>query len=552
MARTQNDIVRFIQIIYSEHKAYWEEKSAELRRYKDAYETKFWANEAYDNTMIRVETSDAFSYIEGFIASLFTKTPAVVIGADIAATGGDPKLAQAAGNRFLYNQREQLEIASRLALIYDYAALKLCPEDSNEMLDRVAIEAIPCWEVIVDRDASSEENARFVGHNYFMTMVEAKEKFGNKKFVPVPKQDYFEEYTSRSNAFTGEAYNDLPDEYLYVEVCEIYDLLHDEVYYWSPNHHEGDRLLERAAIPIRTYNDNALPNITLLYYSRCPSKPMEGLSALARVYDQIYEKNILRTYWANAIRRDSRQYLYKEGAFDEEQLAKITAGVDGAMIGCDVDSLAGLIQPVGVEPISSNFDRYLAYIEQDINRGSILAPFSRGEATKATATEITALAQYSASEIGKMAREKDQALEKIVNIYIRLLDLLADEGETAVLDVEGEARVITPQDLEGKFRINALDQGSTPLSDALRKQNLISLIPTLQGLGVSGRSILEEIVRSYELPKDFLEPPEPPPQPAMPPSAPGPSAADVGNIAGGVEEQVTSAETLARAITPGE
>lgn len=181
-----------------------------------------------------------------------------------------------------------------------------------------------------------------------------------------------------------------------------------------------------------------------------------------------------------------------------------------------------------------------------------MAPFSRGEATKATATEITALAQYSASEIGKMAREKDQALEKIVNIYIRLLDLLADEGETAVLDVEGEARVITPQDLEGKFRINALDQGSTPLSDALRKQNLISLIPTLQGLGVSGRSILEEIVRSYELPKDFLEPPEPPPQPAMPPSAPGPSAADVGNIAGGVEEQVTSAETLARAITPGE
>jgi hypothetical protein len=43
--------------------------------------------------------------------------PSVVIGADIAATGGDPKLAQAAANRFLYNQREQLEIASRLALI---------------------------------------------------------------------------------------------------------------------------------------------------------------------------------------------------------------------------------------------------------------------------------------------------------------------------------------------------------------------------------------------------------------------------------------------------
>jgi hypothetical protein len=151
-----------------------------------------------------------------------------------------------------------------------------------------------------------------------------------------------------------------------------------------------------------------------------------------------------------------------------------------------------------------------------------------------------------------MAREKDQALEKITEIYIRLLDLLADDGETAVLDVEGEARVITPKDLDGKFRINALDQGSTPLSDALRKQNLISLIPTLQGLGVRGDKILEEIVRSYELPKDFLEPPEPAPAAPMGGAAPGPSAADVGNIEGGVTEQVTAAESLARAITPGE
>lgn len=552
MARTTQDIINFIQIIYSEHRDYWQDKAGELKRYKDAYETKFWESEAYDQTMIRVETSDAFAYIEGFIASLFTKTPSVIIGADIAATGGDPKLAQAASNRFLYTQREQLEIASRLALIYEYAGLKLCPEDSDEMLDKVSIEAIPCWEIIVDRDASSQKDSRFVGHNYFMTLVEAKQKFGAKQFTPVPKQDYFDEYTSRSNLYDGRSYHDLPDDYLYVEIVEIYDTLHDEVYYWSPNYGDGAKLLERAPIPIRTYNDNPLPNITTLYYSRCPSKPMEGLSALARVYDQIYEKNILRTYWANAVRRDSRQYIYKEGAFDEEQLAKITAGIDGAMIGVDEDSISGLIAPVGVEPISSNFDRYLAYIEQDINRGSILAPFSRGEATKATATEITALAQYSASEIGKMAREKDQALEKITEIYIRLLDLLADEGETAVLDVEGEARVITPKDLDGKFRINALDQGSTPLSDALRKQNLISLIPTLQGLGVRGDKILEEIVRSYELPKDFLEPPEPAPAAPMGGPAPGPSAADVGNIEGGVTEQTTAAETLARAITPGE
>jgi ribosomal protein S17E len=498
MARNKTDIISFIHTIHAEHRDYWQQKSAELKRYKNAYSSKFWQEQDHNSTMIRIETSDAHNHIEGYIASLFSKSPAVVISPDIAATGGNAQLAQAAANRFLYNQRQQLEIASRLALIYDYAALKLCPQESDEMLDKVVIEAIPCWEVIVDRDSSSREGQRFVGHNYFMNLVEAKRKFGGKAFKPVPKKDYFETATMNKENKT------LPDDYLYVEIVEIYDLVNDEVYYWSPNLTTNDGLLEREAIPLRTYDDRGLPNISLLYFSRVPSRPMEGMSALSRIYDQIYEKNILRTYWANSVRRDSRQYLYKEGMFDEDQLAKITAGIDGAMIGVDSETLDGLIQTVGVDPISSNFDRYLNYIEQDLSKGSAMAPFTRGQASKATATEITALAQYTTSEIGKLAREKDEALEGIINIYLRLLDLLAEDGDTAVLTVDGEAKVITPKDFDGKFRINALDQGSTPLSDAIKKQDFINLIPTLQNLGVPPASLLSELTRLYDLPKDFV------------------------------------------------
>ena len=65
MARTLQDINNFIQICYGEHKEFWREKAGELKRYKDAYETKFWESEAYDTTMIRIETADAFGYTEG-------------------------------------------------------------------------------------------------------------------------------------------------------------------------------------------------------------------------------------------------------------------------------------------------------------------------------------------------------------------------------------------------------------------------------------------------------------------------------------------------------
>jgi len=546
MPRSNDDVQKFIQIIHSDHKNYWKEKSGSLKRYKEAYESKFWKSEEYDNTMIRIETADCYGYVESYISSLFSKTPSVVIGSDLAATGGDPKLAQAAANRFLYNQREQLEIASRLALIYDFAALKLSPIESDEMLDKVTIRAIPCWEVILDRDATSLSDQRFIGHNYYLNMVEAKRKFGAKKFVGVPKEAYFDDAVApRSYGKTD--YNDLPDDYLYIEIVELYDLLHDEVYYWSPSYKNGDGIILKSEIPVRTYNDQPLSPIVPLFYSRSPSKPMEGLSAVGRIYDQFYEKNILRTYWANAVRRDSRQYLYREGMVDEEALAKITAGVDGAMIPIDSDNLAGIISPVGVEPISSNFDRYLAAIEGDIARGSSLAPFARGEAVKATATEITALASYSASEIGKLARERDSALEGIINVYLRTLVLLVEDGEKAVLNVEGEAKVITVGDLEGKFRINTLDQGSTPLSDAIRKQNLLSLLPTLQGLGVPAQKIKEEIIRAYELPKDFLEELEAAPAA----SVPSPSAADISTIEGGVAENTTPAATLAQSLVGG-
>ncbi len=552
MPRTNKDIISLLRIVLTDHKSHWEAQMGELKRYKNAYENRFWEGESTSDQMIRVETADCFSYVEGFIAALFSKAPAVVVGADAANAAGDPDLAQAAVNRFLFNQREQLEIASRLALIYPNSFLKLSPQDSIEMLEKVAIRALPAWEVIVDRDASGWDKQRFCGHHYFLTIPEAREKFGAKKFNSVPKQDYFGTGGSgyRGGAdvygYSGANYTDLPDDYLYIEVLEFYDFAYDRLYFWSPNYKNGEELLQKSEIPVRTYDDRPLSNIAPLFYSRKPEKPMDGLSAVSRIYDQIYEKNILRTYWANAVRRDSRQFIYKEGAFDEEELAKITAGVDGAMIATDEQSLAGLIQAVQVEPISTNFDRYLAAIEADINRGSILAPFSRGEATRATATEITALASYSASEIGKMARERDFAIEMIANIYLRQLSLLAEDGETSVLAMKGKAKVITPNDLHGKFRISALDQGNQPIADAIKKQNLISLLPVLTSLGVPADKLKEEIIRSYELPEDFLKMPEPEP---VAPKVGSRSVPDEGALQEGTPtQQTTGAGQLANAL----
>lgn len=538
MSRTEKETVNLVRAIYQNHKNYWKNSASLMRKLKNTYETKQFEDITFDPTNIRVEIADGYAFIEGYIASLFSKFPAVEVGKDSVRKGNDA-VVKALANRWLYDQRQVLENASRLALIYPNSFFKLAPRESSIIFDRVSVRPVPPWEIIVDNDASKWSEQRYVGHVYWCPVSKAKGIFGSKKYNAVVKADYFEQDAHPYKTAQDE---DIPDEYKYIEVVELYDLIYDCMYIWSPNYSAGEKLLDEVSpIPVRTYDDTPLPPIVPLYYSRIPDSPMEGYSSLYRIYDQIFEKNIVRSFWANAIRRDSRQYLYKEGQIDEDALAKITAGVDGAMIAVDADSLDGLIKVVEVPPLSTNFDRYLAAIESDLQRGSVLAPFTRGEATKATATEVAALANYTASEIGKMARERDEAIELMSQIYIRMLvDLLKSEDAEDTVIADGEVFRVTAEKLEGKFRFAASDQSNTPVASVMKRNELIQLLPVLQGLGIDPTKIKEQVIRQFDLPKSFAEePPAPTPEPtAMPQAGPMPE-----------EEPALPAEALAQQIS---
>ena len=109
----KTDVIKTIRIINSEHSNYWQQKSSEMKKYRDVYRTQFWKNLQFDASMVRVETPDGYAFIEGYIASLFSRAPAVVIGKDVAANTGNPELAQAAANRWLFQKREQIEKIGR-------------------------------------------------------------------------------------------------------------------------------------------------------------------------------------------------------------------------------------------------------------------------------------------------------------------------------------------------------------------------------------------------------------------------------------------------------
>ena len=482
--------IKLIRAALDEHTHYWDKLRPDMVRLNNMYTSQFWKTEPWDDSMIRIESPEGYAFIEGYVASLFSKAPAVSVSDDITGEG-DADMTKEVVDRFLYDTHRECESATRQALIYTHAFLKLAPRDSDNILDMVALRALPPWEVILDRSSVRFEDQRFMGHVYYMPVSDARDRWGAKQFVGIPKEEFLCK-DERKNS-------EIPKEFLYIQVVEFYNMLDDELYFWSPQYSNGDKLLETLPIPVRTHDDRPLPALAPLYFVRQPSVPLEGISSLERQYDPIKEKNIIRSFWANSVRADTRKYLYKEGAFDSEQLAKLTSGVEQAMIGVDEDNLSDLISPVPNTPISSNHDRYLARIDDDLSKGSVLAPFTRGEGTKgATATEIRAMYAYSSSEIGRLARERDAMIEKVSEIYTRMLvTLIEDENARITILVNGKPALLSVKKLDGKFKFQALDMASTPLAEDMKQQSFLALIPILQSVGISQNQIREQLVRLF-------------------------------------------------------
>lgn len=521
--KNNTDRISFIQAALKSHNDYWDKHQPIMNKLKNAYMTDFYRGQEQlvGPNELPVESSIAYEHVESVIGSLYTQAPGVEISKDPIDRTGDPDLAEVLVNRFLQRKRPVLEQVSRLALIYPCAFLKLAPRESSDIFERVDIRPIEPWNVIVDTDADCWQNQRYVGHIYWLTIPEAKKRFGAKEFKPCPKKDYFD----RTNAWSGDyrEHASLPDDFLYIKVVEMYDLTHDNLLFWSPEYMGGEALLDKTSIPIRNFDDVPLPAIVPLYYSADPSRPMVGYSALYRIYDQIKEKNLARSRMASSVRKDARMYIYDTSLVDPNALEKISRGEDGTLIPIegDIQRAITLLQNPSV---NADHSFYMQQIEEDLRRGTIQAPFTRGDATNATATEVNALQVYSASEIGRLARVRDEALESLANIYIRLLCLAVEENEQVVIATDDGPKILTCESLDGKFNIMALDAGNSPVGDLMKQRSLTTLVQPLVFLGANRDELLKELIKVYKLPSAIGIQPEQPmmpqaPQPLQEPAA---------------------------------
>ncbi len=499
-----------INAIIEAHLGYWANEQPVMDKLTLMMKQELFRTTGYfgvagsPNSPIVIEPAYAHSLIEVFMANLSPKAPAVIVGPDIKGEG-NPVVVEALSNRYMYDQAALVDRLQRIAIVYPYAFMKLAilPDGSvDNIVDQIDMRPISPWDVLVDFDADKFDNSRYVGHRYWMPLREAKKRWPGIRFNGQAKTPYL-------NAVQNQTFDGVPDSVceglMYAEIFEIFDIQNDELIFVSTNTERKDKVLEVVSpIPFRKYNGRPLLPLCPLYFHEGIDVPLQGESTLWREFDSIVAKINLRTIWANAIAKGARQIVTRKGSMDNDAKTVFSENIDCGIIELDLkpnESIGDCIIPLPNVTLSPDFSTYEALTNQDLTVGSMLGSFTQGVATGASATEVAGIMQYSSSELGKMSRIRDRAIENIAETYIGLLAflMLTSKTDKETLTIKNEPVTVTSKDLIGKFKFSAADQSSTPLGAAMRRANTQAVVGMLQGLGVPANKLTALIVDAFDL-----------------------------------------------------
>lgn len=523
-----------VKRIVSDHDAYWDTQRSMLRDYLNMYSMNFWAGQRTrgENQGILMETEKGWKMVAGTLSALSSKIPAIRILPDLRAKG-NAEVASAVVNKSLGRQTTTIQETMRLALIYGAAFQKQATREHVDPLRRVTHTAIPPWEVILDVTTTDWDSMRWCGHKYQMPLDEAVERFGKDKsaFTCGPCVDWFatkvnvSSMKSRTQSRMSGADDSVVDPF--VIIVEFYDIASDRLVTWSPDYNKGESFLfegvslpgddgkkaETTGIPFKTSIGTAIVPITPFIPLPGVGRAFRGISMIGKSYTQLRQLVLFRTYQARNSKRTARVMLYDEKRFSTEEIAKLVDPMDNEMIGVTpkpgVDSgLESATMELPVPAIPPDLMEFAATLEQDISDAGLMAPFARGEATGVTATENSLMATYTASEIGSMARTRDDMLKQLaLNELVMISVMLDDEAEVLTLPNPSGPTMLSADDLTGDFEIEVSDAGTTPMSDAVKRQTLLSLVPTLIQLrsDPNNQELLNEVVRVYQLPESLAK-----------------------------------------------
>ena len=501
----ENDILtpKVIRAHLETHDKSTKTQAKDWRLYKETYLTRFWDSSQAGNarssqdlpSQIQIEVNRLYGIIESYVAALYPKAARVVVGPG-PTLGGDATKVELVANKWLNQNRTHLRVlkAIRQGLLYPGSGLKVGVDDGpGDVLDRVWFRVIPYWEMVLDSDVYDEEDSRFIGHVYYRSLREVEDQYGLSGLAGQPREDFLSGQSGKSSRSTGSSPKNQKgsnkhntDEDLFVRVLEVCNLVDTyqssdgamrgkfEVYLLDQSEDHEDPIFS-GPMPYSTRAGDPLPHVVPLIFNQEPEFPLRGVSHASRLFPQIQEINVFRSFRANAARRDSRQYLALDGVLTSDQMSLITAGVDGLIIPVEDGRMNGralrdVIVPIQNAQISPNIMQYEQQAEADLERAAGTSPNAYGGVTRATATEVMNLRDYTESEYGRHAMIKDNWISQIVSVFLRAV-VASMEAPVRDFGMESKRELLNIDDVEQKEEQteDALDEAEDQVEEVVEE-----------------------------------------------------------------------------------
>ena len=383
--------------------------------------------------------------------------------------------------------------------------------------DRPFVERVSPFDVFVDPDATSMEDARWIAQRIRRPLEDVKK---DKRYNSTARAEAAPSHYSKwgQDSFRPRRSQDPSDAY--VEVWEWYDIDRNTVSVFCDG---SDKFLVapkeipfafgQPFVMIRNYD------VPETFY------PMGELEAIEPLQ---HELNQTRTQMMNHRKRFSRKWLYKETAFDTDGRQALESDEDNVMVPVITDdNLGNVISPMPAVINPPEFYNQSDLISSDMNRVSGVSEYQQGAMPEIRRTATEAAIVQDASNA--RASDKLAIIERAIGECARRLVMLAQQfmtGEQAVRIVGSEAQPLwltfDRDYIQGEFDYEVEGGSTAPMNESFRRQRALQIVDAMApfaGAGILDMGKMAAYVLQYgfgiKQAQGFIM--QQPPMGAMPP-----------------------------------
>lgn len=496
------------------------------------------------------EPNSIYPFLIGYVAAMADANleAKVTRGSDLK---GDARKAQLYLNEWIKSPNVNFDLILQeidtLAFAYDGAAAMVTLDaDQPDVLDRVGLLVIPCWEVFPDADVTNVRQQRFIGYHYWMPVVQARRLFQDSSLVGSPRPgDPYVNGATIAAASPGSAGLDNV-----VHVLEVFNLV-DPYHIGESDQRTGmpipgfipaeDCATTRGrrewytlsegpktarlvrALPYSTPSGKPLTPMPFLTYLHQIGFPNQGLAHVDRVFDPMREKMELRSRQVTNVKNQVPHFAYPAGMFDEAALDIYNEGKIGGMA-YDPKSIPEEGSPsASVFPMPSQnivYDNVTLgqALQNDLDRSTIQGPAKQGRAVDISATQSLQLDETARSETNLLWSAKKAFLVQIFQAVLAAGRAALRAGRPgAVINVVegvGDEEIVTEitvDDLDGGFKIEVTSGEPTQLAEERAIRRMLELTAALKPLADAALKgdkvaavLYDDIVRKSRIGKKYL------------------------------------------------